>query len=77
MSSDGTKPTNVEKWKYTLLTTLIFLIVANPLTYKLVNMLLGKIIQISDKSGCPTEFGFIIHSIVFTLLLRGIMEFDI
>jgi len=64
------KLTNYEKWLYTLYTTIIFILVSNPFTYKLVNSILGNI---SDKKGCPTPFGFIVHTIVFTLILRLIM----
>lgn len=66
-----------QKWKYTLITTLIFLIIANPYTYSLVNSLLGKFVKIASPSGCPTAAGLTIHAIVFTLILRGIMEFNI
>ena len=64
------KLTNYEKWLYTLYTTIIFILVSNPFTYKLVNSILGNI---CDKKGCPTPFGFIVHTIVFTLILRVIM----
>jgi len=64
------KLTNNEKWLYTLYTTIIFVLVSNPYTYKLVNSILGNI---CDKKGCPTTFGFIIHTIVFTIVLRLIM----
>ena len=64
------KLTNYEKWLYTLYTTIIFILVSNPFTYKLVNSILGNI---CDKKGCPTPFGFIVHTIVFTLILRFIM----
>lgn len=69
------EPTNIEKWKYTLITTAIFIIVSNPLTYVFVNGTLGKLLgkKISNSSGCPTMFGLIVHTIVFTLLLRFIM----
>lgn len=66
-----------QKWRYTLYTTIIFLIVANPLTYKLVNYLLGFLLKISDSSGCPTTVGFLVHAVVFTLLLRYLMELKI
>jgi hypothetical protein len=73
------KPTNSDKWRFTIYTVIIFLLVINPYTYIFVNKLLGKIIgKIADPSnGCPTKLGFIVHTIVFTLLLRYIMEFDI
>jgi len=64
------KLTNNKKWIYTLYTTIIFILVANPYTYKLTNYLIGKT---SNIKGCPTTFGFVLHVIVFTLLLRAIM----
>jgi len=73
------KPTNSDKWRFTFYTVIIFLLVINPYTYILVNRILGKIIgKIADPiTGCPTTLGFIIHTIVFTLILRYIMDFDI
>lgn len=84
MSSDSTtknclnKPTNSDKWRFTLYTVIIFLLVINPYTYILVNRLLGRFIgKISDSNGCPTTLGFIVHTVVFTLIVRYIMDFDI
>lgn len=67
----------LDKWRYTLYTTLLFLIVVNPFTYRLVNSLLGSITKIADNTGCPTTKGMLIHAVVFTLLLRGVMELPI
>jgi hypothetical protein len=69
-----TKPTNEDKWRYTLYTTVVFLLVVHPQTYRLVNYLLGKIVKISDKCGCPTMSGIIVHAIVFTLIVRYMMD---
>ena len=66
-----------DKWRYTLYTTVLFLIIVNPMTYKLVNMILGSFIRICDSKGCPTMSGIIVHAIVFTLLLRYLMDLDI
>lgn len=66
--------TSLKKWKYTLITTIIFLLVANPYTYTLVNSLLGKLVKIASPVGCPTTAGLILHAVVFTLLLRGVMD---
>ena len=73
--SEVRKPTNMEKWYYTLITTVIFLFVTNPLTYVFVNGTLGRFIgkKISSASGCPTMFGLILHAIVFTLVVRVVM----
>ena len=65
----------MQKWKYTLITTIIFILVILPITYKITNLLLGKLIgKLCDSNGCPTQIGLIIHTVVFTLLLRYIME---
>lgn len=74
----GEKPTNEDKWRWTLMTVVIFIIVVNPLTYMLMNGLFKNVgMKLSSATGCPTVLGLVIHTIVFTLLLRGIMEFDI
>lgn len=72
-------PTNADKWRYTLLTTLIFLIVVNPMTYQLTQKLFGNVIgNIANAStGCPTTVGIAVHAVAFTLLLRYIMDVDI
>tara|TARA_Y100000992_G_scaffold292635_1_gene250361 strand:- start:387 stop:752 length:366 start_codon:yes stop_codon:yes gene_type:complete len=66
--------TNLDKWKYTLITTVLFFIVINPYTYKFVHFLLKRFFKIADKTGCPTFAGVLVHTLVFTLLLRGLME---
>tara|TARA_B100000886_G_scaffold220664_2_gene153383 strand:- start:19008 stop:19277 length:270 start_codon:yes stop_codon:yes gene_type:complete len=71
------EPTSGDKWRYTLYTTILFLIIVCPLTYKLVNAILGGIVRICDKKGCPTGAGIIVHAVVFTLLLRCLMDMKI
>lgn len=72
---------NMKKWKYTLITTVIFLIVANPYTYIFVNMcvkgIFGKRIVIASATGCPTIIGLLLHAVVFTLLLRWVMDWKL
>ena len=66
---------NNQKWKYTLITSIIFLLVILPITYKITNNLLGKIIgKLSENNGSPTTLGIIVHTIIFTLILRFQME---
>ena len=66
---------NYNKWKYTLITTFIFLVISNPVTYVFVNNTIGKLIniQVSDGTGCPTIAGMLVHAAIFTLILRIIM----
>jgi len=69
-----------KKWLYTLYTLIIYIIVSNPYTYKgmnciitsypYINSIIGKT---SDKNGCPTKNGFILHALIFTIILRIIM----
>ena len=70
------KLTNMKKWRYTLITTVIFLVVVNPLTYTFVNNTLGKLVgmKFATRSGCPTVSGMLLHAVVFTLLLRWVMD---
>ncbi len=68
-------PTNSDKWRYTLMTTLVFLILVNPYFYKLLEILFGGICKIADsRSGCPTMCGIIVNAVIFTLILRLLME---
>ena len=67
-------PTNMDKWKYTLYTTILFLIIINPFTYKLVQSLIGKFVKIANSDGCPTMYGMLVHAIVFTVLLLYMMD---
>ena len=67
-----------QKWKYTLITTVIFLVVVHPMTYKLVDSLVGGLLfKVATKSGCPTMAGLLLHAVVFTLALRYVMDLDI
>lgn len=71
------KPSSLDKWRYTLYTTVLFLIIVNPYTYLFVNSILKYVFMVCNKNGCPTPFGIVIHAIVFTLLLRVLMDMDI
>ena len=58
------------KFKYSLYSALAFFLVANPITFKFVNSLIPGVAI----NGCPTAFGFILHSIVFFGVLYGLMS---
>lgn len=62
------------KQSATLQAVLVFYIVANPMTYRIVDSLLGGVIgRIAVGSGCPTSLGLIVHSIVFGLIVYSLM----
>ena len=75
----GKKVGGSDKWKYTLYTVIIAILVFNPYTYILVNKLINKFVKImiSDKAGCPSMLGFVVHMAVFTLVLRYMMDLKI
>ena len=63
------------KAKYAAYTTLVFFLVANPETYKMMQKFLGSLVTIASEGGCPTPAGFFIHSGLFFLVLWSIMLF--
>lgn len=76
-STCNEKPESSDKWRYTLYTTILFLIVSCPYVYLLVNAILSGLVKICDKKGCPTHAGLLVHAVGFTLLLRYLMELNI
>ena len=67
-------PTNSDKWRFTLYTVIMVIVLFNHYTFIVVDKLLGNIVKILDKNGSPTLAGFIVHIIVFTLVLRYSMD---
>jgi len=61
------------KWKYTIWTTIIFLLIANPYTFKMVHKFFGKVVSIANRDGCPTTAGLLVHAAVFALIIRYLM----
>jgi hypothetical protein len=57
------------KVKYSLYSALIFFLVANPATFRVVNSLIPGVAV----NGCPTAMGLLLHTIVFFFALVGIM----
>ena len=77
MEYEIVEPTNIDKWRYTLYTTIFALILFNKYIYKFMDSLVGKYVKIASTNGNPTLTGFFIHLLVFTLILRFSMDFDI
>jgi len=70
----GKEPTDDDKWRYTLYTALLFLIIVNPFTYQLTNYVFKSLFKVSASNGCPTMYGILLHSVVFTFALRVMMD---
>ena len=72
------EPNNLEKWKFSLIGTFLVVILFNPTIFRLTQSIFSNLIgKISDKNGCPTILGYLLHALVFTLLVRYSMEMNI
>lgn len=61
-----------EKLIISIISGLIFFIVANPETFRIVRAILGS--WISTPTGCPSTLGLLVHTIVFILIVWGMMN---
>ena len=61
------------KVKYSLYSTLVFFIFANPETFRIVHGLVGSTIPIVTSAGVPTPAGFFVHAFGFFATMLGLM----
>jgi len=61
-----------QKFLISLMSALVFFIIANPDTFRLVRGLLGN--WVSSPTGCPTISGLTLHTLVFMLVVWGMMN---
>jgi len=65
------------KWLTAGIAGLVFLLIASPFMFKLVNSLVSFAgISTASASGCPTQAGLLLHAVVFFLITRALMEID-
>lgn len=68
-------PSYSDKWRFTLYTTLAMILFFNHWSFILVNSLLSRVIgQTATGNGCPTMLGFVVHTVLFTLVIRYMMD---
>lgn len=68
----------IQKLTVSAITGLVFLIISSPFMYRLVNAITTKIgFSVSDSEGCPTVVGLIVHTLVFILIVFGLMYLPI
>jgi hypothetical protein len=72
--ASSSSPSNSMKWKITLFSALIFILIVNPYTYELTNSIFHRIIGPVAVNGCPTAVGLILHTIVYILIVRYSMD---
>ena len=61
-----------EKLITSIISGLTFFVIANPETFRLMRSILGS--RIATPTGCPSTGGLILHSIVFILVVWGMMN---
>jgi hypothetical protein len=61
-----------EKFVTSLISGLTFFIIANPETFRLVRRVLGP--RIATPNGCPSTMGLLVHTLVFILVVWGMMN---
>ena len=64
------------KAKYSFYSALVFFLIANPETYKLMNSLFSPIVgSLANQAGCATPVGLFIHTILFFFVILALMMF--
>ncbi len=61
-----------EKLIISIISGLTFFVVANPETFRIVRRILGS--WISTPTGCPSTLGLLVHTLVFILVVWGMMN---
>ena len=57
---------------YSIQAALVFLVIASPFMYNLVQSILGRLVTVA-KGGCPTMAGLLLHTVVYGLIVYGLM----
>jgi len=65
------EPKNIDKWRFSFIGAIIVILVFNPITFNVTQHIFKDILY----KGCPTLFGYFIHTVVYILLVRLSMEF--
>mgnify|MGYP003350023999 CR=1 FL=1 len=70
LSRGGAKKSDAVKLKYAFYSALVFFIVSNPELYKVTARLSSRIAS----DGCPRPLGLVLHTLVFMLVVFGLMK---
>ncbi len=70
-----TKPTSLDKWRFSFIGGLIVIMVFNPISFSLMYKMFPNILLKVYPTWCPTWTGYVLHTIVYILLVRLSMEF--
>jgi len=66
---------SADKWKVSILSGFIFMLISSPFLYQMLDKL-GSVINlnIASPSGCPTFLGLFVTTVLFVLIVRLLMQ---
>lgn len=68
------EPSQMLKFRISLMSALLFFVIANPETFKIIKKVFGS--WVSSPTGCPTMNGLVLHSVVFLLITWALMNIN-
>lgn len=60
-----------KRFMISLLSALVFFLIMNSQTFKITSNIFGK--WVADSTGCPTTSGFVLHTVVYGLIIFALM----
>jgi hypothetical protein len=63
------------KIKASLLAALLFIVVASPELFGLVQNLVGGLVRVASPAGVPTAAGLVLHALVYGAISYGMMSY--
>ena len=67
------EPTNAQQFQISVFSGLLFFLIANPATFKIVNRIIPGVLV----NGQVSQFGLLVHTVVFILVVYGSMKVPI
>ena len=64
------------KAKYSFYSALVFFLVANPETYKVIQKVMGGMFDVAASNGVPTILGFLLQTVLFFFVMLALMMFQ-
>jgi hypothetical protein len=72
---EETSPKNIDKWRIAIIIGIIFIILTSPIIFGFSDNIFSKIrISTCDRKGRPTLFGWLLHAIIFIIIIRILMK---
>ena len=65
-----------KKIKYSFYSALIFFFISSPMMYQLTQKINGQLFNVSDPSGCPSNSGLLLHTVLFFLIILIVMSIN-